>query len=327
MSRREPSRVRTVLLRLALVTFAAVALVAGHGNPAWAGIGIAPSKVELVADPGETLEFEISFLNPENTAYDLSLGAWDFARDEQGRPYPIGAEDAEKFRGCSSWIALVEGNSSLQIPATTNHTSRFVMRVPEDAAEGTHYCYVEFTTTPASEASGSAKREVQTPVSYAMGALVLVTVGEEEGGEVPLLVQDVKVADFEIDEIVMSGRVPMNIRIANGGNVHANLKDGSGVVILRGDRVEAEIPFEEFTLLPGSTLALPATWEPTSPFGVYTARFVGELGLEEPLLAEASFRVLDWRLIAATIALLIALILSGVLFFRRFSIQLKPKEA
>jgi hypothetical protein len=314
-------------LAAGFVTLTVVTLVAGHGSPAWAGVGIAPSKVELAADPGEILEFEISFLNPGNTAYGLSLGAWDFARDEQGRPYPIGPEDAQEFRGCSSWIALAEGKTSLRVPAATNHTSRFVVRVPENASEGTHYCYVEFTTSPVLGDSASESHEVQTPVSYAMGALLLVTVGNGGGSDAPVLVQDVKVADFEIDDLVMSGRVPMSIRISNEGNVHANLKEGSGVVILRGDYVEAEIPLDEFTLLPGSTLAVPATWKPTSPVGLYTARFVGELGLEEPLYAEASFRVLDWRIVAGAIAVLVALTLSGVLFFRRFSIQLKQKDA
>ena len=124
----------------------------------------------------------------------------------------------------------------------------------------------------------------------------------------------------------MDGSVPMNLRILNDGNVHANLAEGSRIQIWKGDTLADEIMFQEYTLLPENSLAIPAVWRPDASFGRFTARFVGDIGFGEPLVAEESFWVIDWQMLVAVAAWLVALAAIGTLFFRHFKIQLAPRS-
>jgi hypothetical protein len=294
---------------------------------AHAAIGLNPSKIELFMEAGETEEFVVTVSSDSPSAYITDVHIWDFARDESGQPVPIDPEDAEEFHGGSAWVQPVT-EAPQGLPPEGSSRFEFAVTVPEDAEDGTRFCYVTFTSVPVqeSEESDEPAVEITAPLSYALSALLLVTVGEPAATvSAPTLARAVTVEDLGIETFNLDSEVPIRAAIRNDGNVHMNLSQGSGVQIWRGDMLVDQIAFSEFTLLPEDTLAIPAAWEADSSFGRYTARFVGDVGLEEPVVAEQTFYVISWPWLVALGAAAILVPLLLILFFRRFKIQFAPR--
>ena len=77
-----------------------------------------------------------------------------------------------------------------------------------------------------------------------------------------------------VKRINFDPQVKISAPLSNKGTVHANLAEGSGFQIWRGDTLKATIPLQEYTLLPESTIDVPAVWSSDVPFGLYKVRFV-----------------------------------------------------
>ena len=315
---------------IARCVFVAVLACAATGmqvTSAEAGVGVTPSKIELAMEPGARTTFEVEVRTDNDTPMVTSVRAWDFARDAQGQIKPVSAVDAEEFHGCSAWVTLPE---PVEKPLEPGGSVDFTIEVavPNGVPDGTRYCYLTFDTSPVTEQEEQEQPavEIKAPVTYSMSALLLVTVGESAtGAAAPVLNDQVLVKAFNVKTFNLDPEVAFTTAIENAGNVHANLSEGSGILIMQGDTVKGEVPFKEYTLLPEQTLDIPTTWVADSPVARYTARFIGFIDPENPLVAETQFWVIEPWVIGASIASLAVLIVIAVFFFTRFRIQLAPR--
>lgn len=314
---------RTLSALLIVVCAASLCLT----TPAFAGVGVTPSKIELTMEAGDSETFEVVVTTDNKEPMITSINAWDFARDEQGQIKPVSSEDADTFHGCSSWVQLPFTKEQELVDKQT--TFELTVEVPVDAPDGTRYCYLSFDTSPVPEETDSDDPSVSfaAPVTYSMNAMLLVQVGDPSvPPDTPAIQQGVTVRDFNVARFNLDPEVKLETAIFNKGNVHASLEQGSGILIMQGDTVKQELPFQEFTLLPDDTIAIPVVFESSSPFGVYTARFIGNLGGDEPLVAEETFVVVQPWLLATVAGALIAFAALLMLFFKRFKLQLAPRS-
>lgn len=311
---------RTALSMLMVI----VALVCGTSR-AFASFGVYPSRIEVNSKQGDTAKFEIN-VSTDGMEYpaETVVSAWNFARDTKGEPSRVPPEDEAKFKGCASWLEWFPGSAVVE--PDKERKFMFSVDVPKDANNGTHYCYVTFQGTPKLEAPGEAEsgQAMRTPVSYAVSALVLVSVVDTSSGA-PALDARANVKTFSVKPFNLEKSVPMETTIVNRGNVHLSMGENSRILITRGKYTEAEVPVQPYTLLPGNTLTIPATWKASAPFGIYKATFQANVGLDEPITSSQRFVVLPWPWLAGLSAGLLLLIAALVFFFRRFRIA--PKVA
>ena len=289
---------------------------------------ITPSKIELQLEPGDVATFTVDVSNTSTSTMALEMAAWDFARDENGTVRKVAAADADTFHGCSQWVQLPFSKMRFLEPGSKN-SFEFEVRVPKDAPDDeSRFCYLQFkgSVLATSGQTPTADESVVVPtVSYSMNGLLLVQVGDPAALTEAVLREGVSVRSLNVKPFNFNPEVALRTAIYNKGNIHASLAQGSGIQIWQGDTLKASIPFKEFTLLPESTIAVSTVWRPDVVFGRFTARFVGDIGLTDPITAQKTFWVIKPWFFAVVIASAILLIVLMVLFFKRFRIQLRPR--
>lgn len=316
------------------VCFAA-ALAVGIMLPGIAHAGsvvIAPSKSQLRLESGARGAFKVDVSNTTTMAMSVAVRPWDFARDEAGNVHPIGKADASRFNGCSAWVTPSPSNPRTVSPGKTSSFD-FALQVPGGLNDGTRYCYLEFRSSVASPTQTGTQGAygINAPVVYAMNALLLVQVGEPATSTVLAYKQDVSVGSLQVKRFNLDGRVQIGAPIQNAGTIHSNLTEGSGFQVWHDGALRAKIPLQEYTLLPESTILVPAEWTTNAPVGKYKVRFVGAVGeagatrASQALLAEQTFWVVRPWVIAVAIGAASAIIILAFLFFKRFKIRLAPR--
>lgn len=288
---------------------------------------VAPSKVQLHVNRGATTTFIVRVSNTATSTVTLNVRPWNFARDAEGNVHEIGIKDAARFRGCATWVRSPQPASRVVEPDSEAEL-KFVVDVPANAECGSRYCYLEFRSSP-TPLSADQKSEygVRAPIVYSMNAMLLVQVGPQEDEGIPAYRQKVSLRAFEVPRVNFGSRIDMRAAIRNEGNIHSNLVEGSGVQIWQGDRLKDRIVFQEYTLLPESTIAIPAVWTSRAIFGRYRARFVGALDDgRQRMTAERTFWVVNPWLAGAVVAAILLLLVFFVVFLRRFRIQLTPRN-
>jgi len=320
-----------VNMRKFLIAWLSITLLLGMGlGPAWAGMGIAPSKIELCLAPGTSQEVGITVANTNPNPAEVKLSVWDFARDERGMAYPIGPEDVETFRGCGSWVVLPP--ESIVVDAGGSGTMAFTVEVPGDAHFGTYYTYVKAFGTPILKKKGSIG------INFDMNALLLVTVCPEgteniegtksiegiSGSEpIPILRRSAHLKSFSVKRTNFTNPILFTTELENTGNVHLNFT--GKIEIMKRKIVVDTIPIKECTLLPKSTFPITKAWEKPPLFGKFTAKFTGDAGLDKPFTSQREFWVISQKLIFGGAGALLLFLALLVIFFKKFKIQSKSR--
>ena len=311
-SRIDEVRVKLRLKVIALFAFVILGLVPLNA-PALAGMAVAPCKIELAMDPGSKKEAEIYILNDSRDRMQIALSTWDFARDRQGRPFPISDEEVKTFRGCGNWVTFPSRKLTLG-PGQTGKT-KINIEAPAKLDLGSYYTYIQVLGTPCAS-------EGEVLVKSKINALLLITIGHTS--ETTLLERAVQVQGIEVSPVNFSGPVLLAPTVKNKGNYHLNLQ--GDIQIKQGKKVIKEIPVQECTLLPKDNLHINKIWEDPPLFGEFTAQFTGKTpGLNKVLKAKNTFWVVSKKLIAAILLAIVTLV--TVFFVRRRYRPRKPKEA
>jgi hypothetical protein len=187
------------------------------------------------------------------------------------------------------------------------------VRVPTDAAWGSQYAYVQLGVTPARPQSGVA-------VEYAVNVLVVLTVTPHKGaasaaGAAPVLKRSVSVAAVVAPSMSIAASIPLEAILANTGNVSADMRTRFDIV--QNGKVVATVPLKDFTLLPGDTFPLSATWSKPPLLGHYTVRFVAAVSEGPTLTKETTVWIVSWIAILTAVAGILILAVA-VLLFRKF---------
>ncbi len=223
---------------------AAIIFLVGIATTAQA-LTVSPAKIEITANPGQTLRGEIELFNEqkENKIFYSSYENFE-SRGDSGAPYFVGAEN-----GLATWVttdktvSLAPGER-IQVPYTIN--------VPASAKPGGYFAAIFFGSQPAQGTEGG-----EVTIGGKIGVLVLLKVSgdvEESAGLVNFGAKD--------------GRFfsALPIALEYGFN-----NTGGDRVIPRGEiRIKNTVQLESTTLLandregsvlPNSTRKFEAVWE------------------------------------------------------------------
>ncbi len=289
---------------------------------------LAPARIEVGGDPGETISGEIEVINEENVQKTFYTSYENFEpRGDSGAPYFVGGD-----KGLATWIDTAP---TLSIKGGERKFVPYTITIPKNAEPGGYFSAIFFGSSPANSAG-----EGQVSIGGRIGSLVLLRVNgeiEEGGGLVEFSAKDGKriftTLPVELfyrfnntggDRVVPKGEIKFKntLRITTD-SISANEKDGS--------------------VLPNSTRKIEAIWgNPQDEnmgffshamrqlkdfsFGWYTAKLEIVWG-DTAQVAKASYNffVFPWQLLVL-VAILGLIIYFGIKRYNKFIVSMAMKN-
>ncbi len=284
---------------------------------------ISPARVELLGDPGQSINTESLILINETDSdqtYYTSVEAFD-SQGETGTPNFTLSKD-----GLPSWVTVgdkftLKKGERLKVPYTIN--------IPTTAEAGGHFAAIFFSTQPPS-ADGS-----QVSVGAKVGMLVLLRVTgdvKEAGG----------LKEFAIEQkgrFLTSAPVNFYYRFRNDGN--DRVKPEGDIVItnmIGSETARVSANKTEGNILPGSVRRFDVQYgdekapEPSAPFfehvrfeknhfafGVYTATLSLKFGNSGSDVATTSYVMFPWHLITVVVVVLLVVVLVFMLLVKKYN--------
>jgi len=294
--------------------FLMVVLVIGFaffGMPRFvSAFALEPGIIELSADPGETVQTNITIINdePESKTYFFSVQKF----------IPKGSFGQQEFlpetdrSGLPSWIVAPSSSITLQPGQVMRAPIEIV--VPENATPGGYYAAIFFSTVT----NASPTNSQGETVGLRTGSLLLFTVNGS-------LAPKYYVRDFLIDHVRVYNSLPIRftIRILNNGRTHVQPTGHITIRNMFGAHVATLlVNADGGRVLPNSLREFSSVWEEESvesqdlftaiteelqhfAFGSYTAELemVGP-GSEENRKASVKFSVRPrWTFVVAFIVI------------------------
>lgn len=286
---------------------------------------LTPIRLELQADPGQTLTEEVTLYNERPTTETFYISYSNFeAQGESGNPAFVDPKD-----GIGTWMQAAE---KIVIAPKSSKTVPFTLSVPADASAGGHFGAIFWGTVPQGSGSG------QVSIGAKTGLLVLLSVSgqiSEKGG----------IVDFAtVGEKTFYTALPVDFtyRFENAGSDRIK---PTGIVKIKNlfGFTAKEVPGNpaDGNILPRSTRRFETAWvgkdipnpvQPVDHSGFFTeakyqwrnfavGRYVAHLDLvygfqKETSNAKFAFWVLPWQLL-----IIILLIIALAFFLIQISIR------
>jgi hypothetical protein len=309
----------TTLGLLASLLAPATQVNAAQTNPQNSGqaLEIAPPVLSLSANPGETINSQISLRDVSSTSLRVTGQVNDFvANGEDGTPKILLEEDEASPYSLKDWVSplptlLLKSRQIENLPVTIN--------VPANAAPGGYFGVVRFTATPP-ELEGTG-----VSLSASLGALILLKVnGAAKEG---LAIEEFSVNSGGKSKSVFES-TPLTFlqRVKNTGNIH---EQPAGQVVVKdmfGKTVAAvNINLPPRNILPQSIRKFEQKLDSSvlgnkKLFGKYTATLNITYGTNKQTVSSTtSFWVIPYTLIGVGIIALVVGFLGLRVLIRRYN--------
>ncbi len=329
--------VTTLTLFFSLISFVA-------GTHEAKALIVSPARLEIEADPGETVSSKFTLINNQEDTKVFYSSAENFeAQDETGVPSFVPSEE-----GLDTWISkpgqvTLEPKERKEIP--------FTIKVPIDAGVGGHFAAVFWATEPPQTTEGG-----QVAVGAKVGQLVFLRVRGDitEKGEI---VEFNSLTDKKFYDTIP---VDFYYRFENSGNdrtkpvgamvvknmfgrvtetISANEKEGSVLpesirkfFISWGrndsDSMSLGDEYEKGTLYPKQSFFEKLKNQVTNfAFGRYTATLDLDYGLQKnQAQAKYSFYIIPWQLLLVVTAILFVINFGGKKMLGRYKRSIIKKH-
>lgn len=286
-------------------------------NTSGQALEIAPPVLNLTANPGQTLNTQVSLRDISSSALIVTGEVNDFvASGEDGTPKILLDESEPNPYSLKDWVAplpelTLQPRQIENLPVTIN--------VPADAAPGGYYGVIRFTATPP-ELEGQG-----VSLSASLGALVLLRVS----GDVQ---ESLTIEEFSVSRNGTAGTLfesmPIQFieRIKNTGSVHLQPAGQVTITDMFGKKIAAvNVNLPPRNVLPQSIRKFEQSLDSSvlgnkQLFGRYTADLrvtYGESGKE--VLASTTFWVIPYKLIGIAIVGLVIAFIALRIAIRRYN--------
>lgn len=290
-------------------------------SPQTLALTISPAKFEFLADPGDTIQSQITLINEQKIPLTFQASCELMTvRGSYGEPVFTGEKT-----GFAKWIKVTP--SKVALDPGEQRRIPFTIEIPENADPGGHYGVIFWGTVP-SEEGGSGMG-----ITMRVGALVLLRVSGE-------VIEQGEVLNFRADKKVINYLpINFNFKLKDTGTVH--LKPEGEIVIKNifgKTREILQVNPGGYNVLPHSERVFSVSWLPESEIegkgffaelkreradfalGYYRAVLNLEFG-EKKETAQASFGfwVIPWRILALGTSILAALLFGIIQGIKRYN--------
>lgn len=277
-------------MRLAALCGGAAAALAWSATPAGAaqaapgGFTVAPLKVQVDVDPGQSATGTIRvFTRTPGEAYRIEVG--DVSQNDDGS-YNYN-EPSGKPEDVSSWLEVRPG-SFTSGPGATEPVA-WTVRVPTEADPGEHLgaVYVTQVATP---------RAGQVTLQARIAVRMEFTVRGD-------IVFRPHLERVSVPRFSSEGPIPIKLVLANDGNVRVDLRKATAarIDVFDGSKVVATFslvptdPETPVVLFPNAVRTFEFAWKDPPTFGRFTARATIGFPDDDPLRRSAPFTVVPYR--------------------------------
>lgn len=289
------------------------------GEGAGQALEIAPPVLNLTADPGQTINTQISLRDVSSSPLVVTGTVNDFvASGEDGTPKILMEEDEETSPySLKDWVAplselLLQPRQIENLPVTIN--------VPADAAPGGYFGVVRFTATPP-ELEGTG-----VSLSASLGALILLRVnGDAKEG---MVIEEFGIhnGNGKLSSLFQSTPITFMQRLKNTGNVHQQPAGQVTIIDMFGKKVAAvNVNLPPRNILPQSIRKFEQKLDSSvignkQLFGRYTAQVRIVYGAnKEVVTSETTFWVIPYTLIGIAVLALVAGFIALRIMIRRYN--------
>lgn len=299
-----------VIAALVFVPGLALAQQAGQG------LEISPPRLNLDADPGDTLKTEIRVRNVTDQTLVARPQYNDFVagNEEDGNPRLLLDEDATEPSPYSikDWIEEIP---ALTLEPNQQKTIKVTINVPNDASPGGHYGVIRFTGTPP-EVDESA-----VSLSASIGTLALITVSGDIQEQASI--EEIYTSqNNERRSVFEYGPVSTITRFKNDGNVHVQPSGTITVTDMFGRTVES-FKFNESqgNVLPQSIRKFENVLNKKLLFGRYKVTADIVYGSNNTIVSGATtFWAVPYKLLALLTVALVALVI-GIRRYNKYIVK------
>lgn len=229
-------------ITVTLLVFAAVFMLAAWPLETQA-ITVGPSKVQVTADPGDTVEGQLFLRNEEDTDQTFYSSIQRFTEEGNTKSF------LNKPTLLSDWMNLP---GSVQLDSGDETRFDYSIDIPEDAPPGGHFGVIWWSPSPPA-GSGTSSQSEQVSITTRAGILVFLNVtGDTE--------QSANISSFSADDSLVGGLpVDLSLSIENDGTTYITPSGTIEVTSLLGN-TRAELPVNDKNkqILPGGSKTLSA---------------------------------------------------------------------
>lgn len=275
-----------------------------HPDEVTGQVTISPTKYDLQMKPGETASPEIRVSNRTGKSQTIQFSVEDFEGSLDPSQATVFMGDEDSTWGARNWLEPELTSVVLSQGETLIFKTK--VTVPKGAEPGGHYAVVFASTdTEATDEQGSAIN-----ITSRVGCLFLITVAGN-------IVEDGNLGPLEAPAFAEYGPVELGLVFNNTGNVHSKPSGHIVITNILGQTV-ADIPVNEWVVLPESSRRNLVEWDQHYLFGRYTAKAEIDYGDGQKVVVSESFWAFPWKIIAAVAVVLGGLIaLISILMVRR----------
>lgn len=272
-------------------------------EPVTGMFAISPTSIDVNVLPGSTVSRDVTIANRLGQTITVDFRTEDFAgsQDPASPAVLMGSEDSPV--GAKRWLKPEVDN--VVINQGESISIRVEITVPDDAEPGGHYAALMASFSTAAGPQQTGVRAVSQ-----VGCFFLIKVAgaiSEQG----------TLSQPEISGLSRTVPVKIGLIFSNQGNVHVK---PSGMLLIKNifGRTVAEIPVAEWTVLPEASRRTEVSWDPSLPFGRYTAEARINFGDDsKEQITSTSFWVFPLKVLVPLIVFLAGLGVLTYLWIRR----------
>lgn len=217
-----------------------------------------PTRVDLIADPGQTVTAEVKIRNDSSISQTFSINIDDFiVYDSIGTPIPVQSSLGNRW-SLKSWITAPK-----IIPVDPNgiQVIKLTFKVPLTALPGGHYAMITYQPNP--DLKKGEQRQTANLIGQRVGTLLYLTISGP-------INQNASMTKFTTERFVERGPVVFSGSVLNLSDVHVA---PTGTISIFGplNNKVAEIPVEVGNVFPEVTRDFTAEWDQRWGYGRYRA--------------------------------------------------------
>jgi hypothetical protein len=278
---------------------------------------VAPSRQEILVEPGEKTAVNVKFLNQAETPISGTIGVVDFVvEDKEGTPTFLeepaiitGLTQISSRFSAASWFELPYDRAT--IAAKNKILLQAKINVPVDARPGGRYVAIYFEPGGTPPPPAGAPKEAATPIAARIVSLVYIRVA----GPVK---EDAYVVKFTAPPFSQYGPVTVTTEILNRGDYHITPRGVIKVYDLFGKEIDRQ-KLDERNIFPDASRVYENKVGAKWMIGKYKMELnaaYGETG--KTLTATSYFWVVPYKEISAGLLAVVIVILTIGLIIRRF---------
>ncbi len=263
-----------------------------------------PTRVDLSADPGQTVSTELKISNGTDKYLYFQIFVDDFVvMDEIGTPIPVQSNNTRW--SLKNWITAP---SNIPVDANSTQVVKISFKVPLTALPGGHYAMI--TYQPNVDLKRGEYKKMGNLIGQRVGTLLYLSVNGP-------VTQKAEVKKFTTAKFYEQGPVEFDGSILNLSDIHVNPKGKISIYSPLNSKL-VDIPVEVGNVFPEASRVFKSVWNQKWGYGRYRADLNLAYGTAgSTLTSSVYFWLFPIRLVIYVLVLIVSILLAIILIGKR----------